>query len=113
MSKARLIFALILSVALIGGATWFRAAGTHAEKAKLAVVNSQDALEPLSDEEIAADYMTPRATSSTITTQLSDTDLVGRQLFSDYMGLVADGHATKENLDTLAAKYSENILSLN
>ncbi|MBX4198844.1 hypothetical protein KW800_01020 [Candidatus Parcubacteria bacterium] len=43
---------------------------------------------------------------------LSTTDLVSRQMLSDYMNLAATGQTTEENINALAARYVESLPTL-
>jgi hypothetical protein len=44
-------------------------------------------------------------------TPLSTTDLISRQLFSEYVGISKNGQSTPLNLQSLGNKYAENILN--
>ena len=44
--------------------------------------------------------------------ELTATDLVGRQLFLDFLNMSSKGEATEENILSLANLYEENIVSL-
>lgn len=105
----RMATALALSVLLIGGASWMRynrptevaaVSGTFSAAAS----NSDTASEPFDTASSSA--------TSTDTEKLTDTDLISRQLFSEYVSLAANGQSTQTSLDALGDKYAQNISNL-
>lgn len=108
MSPIRLIIAFAVSIALISGAMWFRFVRIPPYSAQLVSV---EGVEPFSSEEDFLENLSNTDTSlyATSTTTLSQTDLIGRQLFSDYMGLKSQGQVTPENIKALADRYAEEI----
>jgi len=110
MSRIKLTIALSIAVALIGGATWSRFFQTTPQEAYLVSVPEIEQLS--SEEEFLEDFVDTGASLSTgPAAPLSETDLVGRQLFSDYIELASMGQTSSENLNTLATKYANNILN--
>jgi len=107
----RLIAALSLSALLIGGATWQRVARETQDSVAptlSAVTTATDA--PADD---ASDTSGVAGTSTaTSTEKLTDTNLIARQLFADYLNLSSNGQATDANLNDLASQYADNISSL-
>ncbi|MDP3763913.1 MAG: hypothetical protein Q8Q92_04750 [bacterium] len=110
MSRIRLIGALSISVALIGGAMWFRFVRTNPSSAH--IVSIPEIKQFSSEDTSLEDFFNTNAQFSTAsTTPLSQTDLVARQLFSDYIELTSKGKPSSEKLNSLAGKYAESILS--
>ncbi len=108
MPPIRLIIAFAISVALVSGAMWFRFVRIPPYSAQLVSVETigqspteEDFLEDLSKTD------TPLYATSTAT--LAQTDIIGRQLFSDFMALKSQGQATPENIKTLAGRYAEEL----
>src|SRR4051812_38343494 len=100
--RFRVTLALCLSFALILGATVFHVRASKSGAPTIVPVDNSreemaNAVEALGND-LNPDTSTP---SETLTT----TDLVGRQLMSDYLSLAQSGQATEANIDTLANKY--------
>lgn len=109
MPSTRLIGALLLSVALIGGALWFRFTNLPPYSADL--ISVQDFSEFASEEAFLSDFLattSPARPFSNAT--LSQTELVSRQLFTDYMGLKSRGQISPEEILSLADQYAVNIV---
>ena len=108
MPPIRLIIAFAVSVALVSGAMWFRFVRIPLYSAQLVSV---EAIEQLpSEEAFLADLSkTDVSLYATSTATLSQTDLIGRKLFSDYLELKSQGQATPENIKALADRYAEEI----
>jgi hypothetical protein len=110
MLRFNLIFSLIVSVVFIAGATWFRVSqnNTPSELVNVESVPGELAIyngSPL-------DIYVGEEGASTSTAKLTQTDLLGRQLFTDYLNLNSKNQLTKENINNLANSYAENILNL-
>ncbi len=104
--------AIFLSVALISGALWVRYDKTNAFKekeAELLAVRSQNQKDTALVNEELFGNSNPNSENKI---PLNETDLVGRQLFTEYMDLSSKGQATPENLNKLAEKYAKNIITL-
>lgn len=114
MIPFRLGFALFVATAFIGAAFLFRTTSTSQTQNSLIAVDSQATLPPA--DFLATDFLdknifgTP-ASASKPNKELSATDAVSRQLFSDYIKLAAQGKSSSDNLNSLAAQYSEGILN--
>ena len=108
MSPIRLTIALTVSVALISGAMWFRFVRIPPYSAQLVSVK---AIEQLPPEEAFLEGLSKTDASlyATSTATLSQTDLIGRKLFLDFMALKSQGQATPENIKALADRYAEEI----
>ncbi|MDQ3089735.1 MAG: hypothetical protein M3Q24_01100 [bacterium] len=103
---------VFLSVALISGALWVRYDQANAFKdkeAELLAVRSQNQKDTALVNKELFGNLNPNSENKI---PLSETDLVGRQLFTEYMNLSSKGQATPENLNKLAEKYAKNIISL-
>ena len=114
--RARLILAFSVSIMLIGVATWSRFAFVDKPPANIVAVT--DAGSSLDDsQEVLKDFLAVKTATSTLPAAsekpVTDTDLIGRQLILDYVGLAASGGAGTESIDALANKYIESIPTLN
>lgn len=111
MPSIRLIGALSLSLALIGGALWFRFIKIPPYSATL--VSVQTPLEFASDDAFLKDFLSSSTTPARAfsTTTLSQEELLSRQIFTDYMSLKSQGQVSGESILNLADKYAEDILS--
>lgn len=107
MSRFRLTFSLGISSILILSALWFRVSNAQTPPPSLIAVQNQETA-PSSDLISYEDWLA-QSSSTAQSGSLSQTDLIGRQLFSDYMGLVNNGQATPQNLTLLADSYAKNI----
>lgn len=113
MPRITFISALSISIALIGGAVWFRFSQTSPPRAQIVSVSEIGSFSSSSEDTVLADFFNtgaslPRAATAT----LSQTDLISRQLFSDYIALKSQGQATPSNIKALADRYAENIKNL-
>jgi len=108
--RFRLALAFSVSILLIGVASWSRF--TNVEKIQPSIVaietnegNYQDFLQ---------DFLEPKTVGTTTPSEpLTNTDLIGRQLIMDYIGLAAGGDASTASIDALAERYVESIPTLN
>ncbi len=111
MSPIRSIGALVISVALIGGALWFRFVRIPPFSATLVSVSEIEQF--ASEEAFLNDFVgASTAPSVTSTTTLSNTDLIGRQLILDYVDLATSGQATEANINVLANQYVNSVPAL-
>lgn len=111
--RLRLALAFLVSIALIGAASWFRLTTSENAPSNIVAVE-QFGTSDVYDGNILRDFLEPKATSTTsVETTLSNTDLIGRQLILDYVGLAASGGAGPESIDALANKYIDNLPALN
>src|SRR3989339_791287 len=102
MPSIKLIGALSVSLALVGGALWFRFVKVPTYSAPL--VTLEEITQFSSDDAYLKDFLGS-------TTTLSKEDLIGRQLFSEYIGLKSKGQVTPDNLLSLADKYAQDIIN--
>ncbi|MDO8569314.1 MAG: hypothetical protein Q7R89_00805 [bacterium] len=109
MSQIRFIGALVISVALIGGAMWFRFVRIPPYAAEIIAVSPVEPLSSDNDNAVLTDFFSTATSTPTTATTLSRTDLIGRQLFTDYMALKSQGEATPENINALAENLAESI----
>lgn len=109
--QRRLALALSLSALLIAGATYMRVA--HAEKPykALTVVNVSEA--PSQNDTTIIDTPVVASDTAAPAENLTTTDLVGRQLMSQYLDLASNGQATDATIQELADNAANNIASLN
>ena len=105
--RFRIGLALCLSLILISTTVWFRSHSNKTAPTLVAVDNSAASE--------TNDY-TPTSTSDLGTQapdeNLTTTDLVGRQLITDYINLARAGQATDENLASLGNKYADGVSNL-
>ncbi|MEK7461452.1 MAG: hypothetical protein AAB586_00035 [Patescibacteria group bacterium] len=112
MSRVRFIAALVVSIALIGGAMWFRFVRIPPYTNRVASVSQVESSLPENDPLLADFFNTEASSSVTSTVELSQTELIGRQLFSDYLELKSQGQATPDNIDSFAANLAESIKNI-
>lgn len=109
MSPIRFLGALVVSVALIGGALWFRFIRVPHYSAPLVAVTEDLAL--ASNEMLLKDFMGGSTTPSTVSTaELSETDILSRQIFSEYISLKSKNNVNPNSINALASKYAEAIV---
>lgn len=108
--RFRVALAILISVLFIGWASWSRLMTPIKSASNLVVIQ---AFEENGEEDLWA-FLTPKtATSTTSSEPLTNTDLIGRGLILDYVGLAANGQATEAGISRLADKYVESISTLN
>lgn len=112
--RSTIYIAIAVSVCLIGGAFWIRLNNERRVEATLAVVEGQDEIDS-SYEKFAEEFLSATSTSLGTSTpqKLSGTDLISRQLFSDYITLATQGQATDASVNALLERYIESIPTLN
>lgn len=104
--RARILLTLIFSFSLIGVSLVFRFSSKNGSVALTTVANQE--IQPAEIVDIAD---ISHIASSTPSTPLSDTDLISRQLFSEYIQVSMNGQSTTPNLQILGGKYAEGILN--
>lgn len=110
MLRSRQTLAVIFSLVLVFGALWVRYADAKdAKQLETALIAEENRRQEESASFAKELSMGGEEVPSENQTPLTQTDLIGRQLFSDYMSLSSKGQATPENLDNLAAKYVDSI----
>jgi hypothetical protein len=109
MLRFNIVLALLISVILIGGSVFMRTYNNFSQEPLLLAVSGPE--NPLFSDEAILEPNTSNTTASS--TPLNTTDIISRQLFSDYIELSAKNQATPENLSALAGRYAEAILSSN
>ena len=107
MFKFRLGVALFVSILLIGGATYTRLKSAPTPSPDLVAVTPHADTDTAPSEDLAAGSI---ATGSTTPQNLNSTDLVTRQLFTDYLSLAATGQATDDNVAALGAQYANSVV---
>ncbi len=80
-------------------------------QANLALALVENAAGP-SDYNDSLNSYTEASSTQATPEELTGTDLVGRQLISDYLSLANNGQATDDNLSALAEKYVDSIPTL-
>ena len=63
-------------------------------------------------EDLIRNYLENTPTSTSTPADLTNTDLIGRQLLTDYLNLNSAGQATDANINILADRYIESIPTL-
>jgi len=115
MLRVRFISALVISIVLVGGAMWFRFVKIPPYTNPVATVTQVEQVESTStDDLLLTDFFnTETSIPATSTTALSQTDLIGRQLFSDYLALKSEGKTTPDDINAFAASLAESIKNVN
>lgn len=111
--RLRLALAFLVSIALIGVASWSRFAVAEKTPANIVAIE-QPEISGDDYDEILRDFLEPKTATSTPSEKgpLSSTDLIGRGLIMDYIGLAASGQATEASIATLANQYVTSIPAL-
>jgi len=114
--KQGVILAVVISLFMVGGASWKRLSGTT-QTPSLVTIETATATPPTYDEifaDITNSTSTPALNSQPASSEsLTGTDLIARQLMIDYINLNSVGQATGANLAALADQYVESIPTLN
>jgi hypothetical protein len=110
MLRFNLAFSLVISFVFIAGATWFRISHNKPVPQSLSVESAQNDLAIYQGSPL--DVYIGEGKNSTSTDKLNSTDLLGRQLFSDYLNLNSNHQVTPENINKLASSYADSILNL-
>lgn len=113
--RFKVALAFLISIILIGGASWSRFGTPKYARPNITTVE-QGGEKGIYDAEILQNFLTPKTeTANTITptTSLSDTDLIGRGLIMSYIDLATSGQATEDRITALADQYVEGIPTLN
>ena len=113
MLPIRFISALVISIALVGGAMWFRFVRIPPYTNQVVSVSQVESLSSESDPFLTDFFNTKASSSAASAPELSQTDLIGRQLFSDYLALKSEGETTPGNIDVLAKNLAESIKNVN
>lgn len=112
--RFRLALAFSVSLLLIGAASWSRLAKADKPEPSIVAVEQKAAENKYISDVFNNTLEEDMATSSSVSTEpLTGTDLVGRQLIMDYLGLASNGQATEVNIAALADRYAESIPTLN
>lgn len=113
MSRFRFISALVVSVALIGGALWFRFFQPSPEEVRIAVVPTVEEMWQNLPKESEGSYGTGATTPDSLAPETQDSltpaGMVSRGLFTDFAMLQNQGQVTPANLDLLIEKYAEEL----
>jgi hypothetical protein len=113
MSRWQLKISIFIAVILIGGSLWFRFFNIGTQSSGLVAVTNPSANMQNDQENLVPTASTTASVSASTTPEnLTQTDLIGRQMFMDYMSLAQNGQATPENITALANTYSDNIVGL-
>src|SRR3989344_381508 len=110
MLRANIILAIAFAILLISLTSWQRFSGESAAKANLIAVNTvndstyNDLRRVGSASAEAAPTISPEP--------MSETDMISRQLFSDYLKLSSQSQVLPTNLENLGESYADGILSL-
>src|SRR3989338_452047 len=113
MLRVRFISALVISIALVGGALWFRFVRIPPYANQAVSVSQVETFSSDSDPLLTDFFNTEASLPATSTTALSQTDLIGRQLFTDYLALKSEGKTTPDDINAFAASLAESIKNVN
>lgn len=106
------MIALIACLAMVSGAAWYRYASTPSTAAILSAVATPEQSQAYYDELTAKILATATATPIAKKDDLTATDLISRQLVSDYISLAQSGQVTSENLEALSTQYAASLSEL-
>ena len=111
---SRLTISLLLAVLFIGGALWQRFSNTEYVQQDLLAIKDTETISYTNDE-LVQDFLKPRTSTSTSTSSepLSEPDVLGRSLITDYFNLAAQGDVSNENIANLADRYVDVISVVN
>lgn len=109
MSRTKFIGALVVSVALVGTAIWFRFFSSSPVPGQLVAV--QKIGQPAGDAFLGNFFDTGASIPEITTTTPIQPGMVGRQLFSDYLALRSQNQVTPDNIDILADRYAKSIVN--
>ncbi len=106
-----ILSALFVSVALIGGAGWFKTTNVKNPPQTITPVDRAsdsglDTYTPTSVADLSANSLDEGGAN------LTTTDLVGRQLISDYLSLAGGSDVSEESLTKLGEKYANSIAEI-
>jgi hypothetical protein len=112
--KSGIILAIVVSLFMVGGASWMRSAKAKNSGGNVAIVQ----LDPESEayQNFMNEFLSPESTGRGKTASyepLSNTDIIGRQMIMDYISLASSGGAGTASIDLLAERYVESIPTLN
>jgi hypothetical protein len=108
--RTSITVSILVSLVLIGGASWTKFANT--KKSAAGLIASESKTIDWSD--VARSYDTnPSSTSTPTSTPLTSTQVIGRQLIYDYIDLASQGGGSEENIKALADKYVDSLPTLN
>lgn len=106
-----IILAIIASLVLVGGASWSRLFSSKSASNLIAIEQKRVA-DDTSLQEAFASHQNSASTTAASSEPLTGTDLIGRQLILDYIGLAQGDQATEENLNILVERYIESVPTL-
>lgn len=111
--RFNLALAFLVSILLIGGASWSRFANQQKAEAELIAVETQRQQDSKYYEEVVLPVLEKSAaTLVPIPEKLNSADLIGRQLLAEYVALATQGGANDANLNLLADRYIESVPTL-
>jgi hypothetical protein len=110
--KPGIMMALIACLAMVSWAAWYRLSSTPSVAAALAAVDTPAQSQDYYDELLAKVMNTASSTRATAAEPLTATDLISRQLVSDYISLAQKGQVTSDSLEALSSQYAGSLAEL-
>ncbi len=110
-----LVASLLISLVLVGGATWVRFSPKDSVSEGLTVVSSSGVSATQDDPSFLDKFLgtsSSEAPKSVTNEPLTGSDILSRQLVSEYISLATNGGGTDAELQSLADKYISSIPSL-
>ena len=108
MPRIGFVSAILFSIALIGGALWFRFVRIPPYLADMASLQRVEQL-PSGDTLLEDFYNAGATLATTSSDQLTKAQSLGRGLFSDYIGLKSQGAVNSNSIKALATEYAEKM----
>ncbi len=108
--RTRIFLTIFLSIFLIGTASWMRFLENPKKEPSLTVIEKP--LVSNGYEDLLTEYLGAPSTNASSTKDLTNTDLIGRQLINDYFILESNGQASNENISLLTKKYVDALPNL-
>ncbi|MDB5254115.1 MAG: hypothetical protein JWL80_181 [Parcubacteria group bacterium] len=112
MLRPRVVFALSIAILLVGGATLYRfVSALPTSNTELVAISDQA---PTTKENAAVPAASETGSvADSVDSNGNTTDLISRQLLSDYLNLASQGQNTDQGIASLADKYADSIVTLN
>lgn len=109
--KPRILLSVLISLALVGGVTWYRFKSSEPKNTGIVSVDDPTIVN-IGDIQGINTRQLDQATNPD-GTPLTKSDQLGRNMITDYVNLAANGAATEDSVTNLANQYVETVKNLN